>query len=261
MSRLTGQGVWVVGAGFLGRELAALCRVAGACVVTIDATGGADVVGDAASSATLQAAYRLAVPKFVFCCMATRGGDAAAYRRCYADVVAALQGAVPAARLVFCSSVSVYGAAQAAELTEAVPAAPCGERAGILQRVEQRVVLAGGVVARLAALYGEGRCELWRRHLAGEPQLHGSPERTLNYVHVHDAAQALLLLAEKDASGVFNVCGASFTKAEAYAAMARMSGVPAVTVSAPAGKRGGVSVPVSSARLRELGWQPRPFFE
>lgn len=260
MSRLTGQGVWVVGTGFLGRELAALCMAAGARVVTIDTVAAADVAGDAADPAVLHAAYQLVEPGYIFCCMATRGGDAAAYRHCYAEVVAALLREAPAAHVLFCSSVSVYGAAVAAELTEAVPVAPAGERARVLLAAEQAVLQAGGTVARLAALYGENRCELRRRHLAGEPQLPGTPGRVLNYVHVQDAACALLLLAEQGAAGVFNVCGASFTKAAAYAALERISGVPAGAEVAAPTKRGGVCVPVSSARLRALGWQPRPFF-
>ncbi len=260
MSCLTGQGVWIVGAGFLGRELAALCVTAGARVVTIDAVAAADVVGDAADPATLQAAYKLAEPRFIFCCMATRGGDAAAYRRCYADVVAVLLHEAPAAHVLFCSSVSVYGSALAAELTESVPAVPGSERARVLLAAEHAVLQAGGTVARLAALYGENRCELRRRHLAGEPQLPGPPERVLNYVHVQDATRALLLLAEQGDAGIYNVCGASFTKAAAYAALERASGVPICAEAAPATKRGGVCVPVSSARLRALGWQPRPFF-
>lgn len=260
MSRLTGQGVWVVGTGFLGRELAALCMAAGARVVTIDAVAAADVVGDAADPAVLHTAYQLVEPGYIFCCMATRGGDAAAYRRCYAEVVASLLREAPAARMFFCSSVSVYGAAVAAELTESVPVMPGSERTRVLLEAEQTVLQVGGTVARLAALYGENRCELRRRHLAGEPQLPGPPDRVLNYVHVQDAARALLLLAEQGAAGIYNVSGVSFTKAAAYAALERTSGVPICTEVAPATKRGGVCVPVSSARLRALGWQPRPFF-
>ena len=60
-----------------------------------------------------------------------------------------------------------------------------------MEECERRILSFGGCVARLVPLYGPGRCELLRRHIAREPKLAGPPERVLNYVHVEDAADAI----------------------------------------------------------------------
>lgn len=255
------QRVWIVGAGFLGLALADVCRAAGVEVLTIDPHASSDVRGSASESAVLQQALQLLKPQKVFCCMATHGGTVEEYRRCYLDTVQCLTQHVPEAQIVFCSSISVYGNGNREVLTEDAVAEATGERAQVLMAAESAVLESGGIVARLAALYGEGRCELWRRHLAGEPQLHGAADRVLNYVHVQDAADALLLMAQYAVEGIYNVCGACFTKAEAYAQMEHISGIARSEIEAPPTRRGGVVHAVSSAKLRGLGWQPRPFFE
>ena len=255
------QRVWVVGAGFLGRALATACRAAEVQVLTIDPIAAAEVSGSAAEAAVVRMAQELLAPQIIFCCMATHGGTVEEYRRCYLDTVQCLRQCVPAGRLVFCSSISVYGRGQGGELTENSTPMAEGERAQVLLSAENAVIAAGGVVARLSALYGEGRCELWRRYLCGEAQLHGSAERVLNYVHVEDAAAALLLLSKLGSKGIFNVSGAGFTKAYAYAQMERISGIPSSAEVAPSSRRGGVVQMVSAEKLRGLGWNPRPFFE
>ena len=255
------QRVWVVGAGFLGRALANACRADGVEVLTIDPTAAADVSGSAAEPAVLQQALQVLPPQKIFCCMATHGGTAEEYRLCYLDSIRCLLQCVSEAQLVFCSSVSVYGRGRGVDLTENTATMAEGKRAQVLLSAEKEVLAAGGVVARLSALYGEGRCELWRRHLCGEPQLPGSADRVLNYVHVEDAAAALLLLAQRACKGVYNVNGASFTKDAAYAQMERISGIARSTAVAPVSRRGGLVQRVASDKLRALGWKPRPFFE
>ena len=260
MSPLAAQRVWVVGHGFLGRELACVCRACGAEVLTLDPAASADVCGTAADAATLAAARGQLEPTLIFCCMATRGGSAEQYRACYLETVQALQQACPAAEIIFCSSISVYGDYHGELVTEQSPPLAASARAAVLLAAEQAVLAHGGSVARLAALYGEQRCELRRRHLAGEPQLPGEPERLLHYVHVQDAAAALVQLAHHPA-GIYNVCGARFTKAAAYAALERETGILASAAVAPASCRGGVNACVSAEKLLALGWVPRPFFE
>lgn len=260
MSQLAAARVWVVGHGFLGRALAAACRAQGAAVLTLDPAAPADVCGAAADAATLARARARLEPTLIFCCMATHGGTAEQYRACYLDTVQVLQLQCPAAEIIFCSSISVYGDCDGETVTEQTPPRATGERAAVLLAAEQAVLAHGGTVARLAALYGEQRCELSRRHAAGEPQLPGPPTRMLHYVHVQDAVAALLLVACHPA-GIYNVCGAHFTKAEAYAALVQQTGIPASAQVAPASRRGGVNACVSSDKLRSLGWAPRPFFE
>ena len=230
---------WVVGTGFLGAELLRALPHA----VGIDCAAPADVQGDAADAAVLARAAGLLAPEWVFCCTATHGGDAAAYRHAYADVVSALP---PGVRVVFCSSTSVEHAD--------------GERQQILRAAEEAVLARGGVVARLSALYGPGRCELLRRHLAGEPKLAGAPERMLNYLHVQDAVAALLVLAQSGESRRYTVCGESFSKAEAYALLERLTGVPTADADAAPSHRGCGGGAADSSAIRALGWSPRHAF-
>lgn len=210
------QPAWILGTGFLGSRLRRLLPQA----VGIDRAAAAEVQGDAADPAVLARAAESVSPAFIFCCLSTRGGDAAAYRRTYLEPLPALPAA---ARLIFCSALSA-GQGHA-------------EKAAILREAEQRVLARGGVVVRLAALYGEGRCELLRRHRAGEPRLAGEETRRLNYIHVDDAAAALLAAAEAP-SGLYAACGDSFTKAEAYALLEAVTGIAPAAESAPAGRRG-----------------------
>ncbi|MCQ2372064.1 MAG: hypothetical protein MJ058_08460 [Akkermansia sp.] len=230
---------WVIGTGFLGAELLRALPHA----VGIDCAAPADVQGDAADTAVLARAAGLLAPEWVFCCTATHGGDAAAYRHAYADVVSALP---PHVRVVFCSSTSVEHAD--------------GELQRILRAAEEAVLARGGVVARLSALYGPDRCELLRRHLAGEPKLAGAPGRMLNYLHVQDAVAALLVLASVGESGRHTICGESFSKAEAYALLERLTGVPAADADAAPSHRGCGGEAADSSAIRALGWSPRHTF-
>lgn len=213
---LAAQPVWILGTGFLGSRLHRLLPHA----LGIDRAAPAEFQGDAADPAVLARAVEQGRPALIFCCLSTRGGDAAAYRRTYLDVVRALP---EGARVVFCSSLS---------------AGPgMSDKAALLREAETCVLARGGVVVRLAALYGEGRCELLRRHRAGEPRLAGAAERRLNYIYVDDAAAALLAAAAAP-SGIYAACGDSLTKEEAYALLERVTGIPAAAESASAGRRG-----------------------
>ena len=243
---LGGHRVWILGYGFLGRVLADKCRATGARVLSIDrsSAAGADLCADTAAAATVSQAIELGggMPSVILCCLSTRGGSVDDYRHCYLQTVQNLEAAHLLGNCIFCSSSSLYGAAN--------------ERTALLAECERKVLSFGGCVARLVPLYGSGRCELLRRHLAGEPQLAGPPERVLNYVHVEDAADALLLLAEREVSGCCDVCGESFTKAQIYAELERVTGISASSSEAPPGRRSYTSTAIGADSLRALGWEP-----
>lgn len=246
---------WVVGHGLLGAALATSLRCTGTRVLTLDLSAPADVVGDAADEAVLQRALQLLVPQVVFCCQATGGGSPADYRRAYVDVVRRLTAMN--LRVVFCSSVSVYGAASGA-VDEAVQPVEPSERAQILLEAESAVRSSGGIVLRLAALYGAGRCEVLRRHLAGEPRLPGNADRFLSYVHTDDAVSALILAAQKAAPGSsLNVSGETVQHAELYRQLTEATGVLPSEETTPASRRGLSDRLIDCARLRELGWKPQ----
>lgn len=262
---LSGRCVWVVGgAGFLGSCLVRMCREIGARPLVIDpacaAPCGVPLCAGEPGMPERALALSPEPPSVVFICAATRGGDAAAYRRTYLAPALCLAASVPDARLIFCSSTAVYQ--DLAVVSENSPTVVDSEKMHVLLQAEEVVLRAGGVVARLAALYGEGRCELLRRHMCGEPQLPGAPERVLNYVHVQDAAQALIRMAAHPLGGrVYNVCAESFTKAEAAEMLERVTGRGASGAESPPGRRGLRNHRVSAELLRrELGWAPAVHF-
>ncbi len=258
---LSARRCWVVGCGFLGAALLAAARAAGMQALGIDPTAPAEVQGDAAQPEVLAAANALLKPELIFCCAATHGGDAAAYRATYVDVPRAVQAACPGARVVLCSSSSVYGGQGGEVVAESAACRADSDCARLLREAEESVLAAGGNVVRLVPLYGEGRCELLRRFVAREPELPGEEERWLNYIHVEDAARALLCVAAHALGGtcprVVNACGESFRKGEVYAALSRLSGLPRVAQAAEGGRRGVANQRVSAELLRSLGWEPQ----
>ncbi len=261
MESLRGRPCWVVGCGFLGSCLAAACREAGMPVLSIDCEHPADVQGDAREHSLLAAAKERLLPETIFCCAATHGGDDKAYRSTYIDLPRALREACPQARMIFCSSSSVYARQDGGLVTEGSPTPASSPRLRLLHEAEAAVLEHGGKVARLVPLYGEGRCELLRRFVCGEPELPGGDNRWLNYVHREDAAQALLLIAARtDAPHIVNVCGDIMVKGEVYAALARLTGLKRRAAASVAGRRGSADQRVSAERLRALGWQPKHMF-
>lgn len=255
-------GSWVIGTGCLGSRVDELLRQQGEQVLTVDAAAPADIMGDAVEEETLRRALGRVQPRVVYCCQSTHGGEAEDYRRCYRELVRQVIALVPSTRIVFCSSASVYGKRDGALTGEESPCCPASERGKILLQTEQLVQQAGGVVARLAPLYAEGRCEILRRHLAGEPQVPGTPSRMLNYLHREDAAKALLLLGRMVQLPwtLFNVCSESFSKEQVYTLMSRLTGVPPALTSAPPSQRGTSDVLLDCRRLRSLGWSPGESF-
>ena len=256
---LQGHSVWVIGAGFLGAALADTCREAGARVLTIDPAAVANLRGSAGDEALLQHALQRLVPDMVFCCAATHGGTVEDYRRAYLEPVEKLVKLLCGTRVVFCSSTSVYAGRGGETVTEDSPSLAVSERAGILLQAEQVVLQGGGVVVRLASLYGPGRCELLRRFFKALPGVPGAASRRLNYLHRDDAVQALLLLGTQPwlQEGLFNVSGESFTKSAVYGLLEAAFNIEAEPESAAPSARGVSDMYVDCSRLRALGWSPQ----
>ncbi len=228
-------------------------------ILTVDEKADADIQGDAGTLATLDRALSRLVPTTVICCMATHGGASLDYLRTYLNPVRLLVGKLPSTRLIFCSSTSVYGEARGRLVNENTPPVAAAGCRGILLQSEEAVLKAGGWVIRLAALYGPGRCELLRRHLAREPRLPGSERRHFNYLHVDDAARAILAIAglQETAHHLYQASSETFTKQEAYEALEEITGIAASQENAPSSIRGNSDSQVDCSRLRSIGWSPQ----
>ncbi len=270
--------VLIVGCGFVGEAAADLFHASGWEVTgwTHSAESAARLaagkpypvsahdITDAAH--VLDAARALpdggALDALVDCVSSGRGGGTEAYRRVYLEGAQNLRAGFRTARFVYTGSTSVYAQTDGSVVDESSPAEPDRETGRILRETEGVVLAApGGVVARLAGIYGPGRSNLLRKFLAGEAVVEGEGGRFLNQIHRDDAAAALFRLAQPDAPpGVYNVADDSpLTQLELYRTLAAEFDRP-LPPHGPEDrnrKRGWTSKRVDNRRLRTLGWQPR----
>ncbi len=190
----------------------------------------------------------------------SRGGTADDYRRVYLESARNLRNAFPRALLLFTSSTSVYAQKSGDWVTEESQAEPERETAKILREAEELTLRTGGIVARLAGIYGPGRSALLRKFLSGEATLGPDSDRFLNQTHRDDAAAALFLLINQHASGIYNVSDHNpLSQRAAYAWLAQHLQRPSPPASNTPSrrKRGDSNKRVSSAKLQALGWRPR----
>jgi nucleoside-diphosphate-sugar epimerase len=89
-------------------------------------------------------------------CASSRGGGAEDYRRIYLQGAQQLAASFGDALLIFTSSTSVYPQTDGGWVTEQSAAEPDRETGRILRETEEFVLAHGGVVARLAGIYGPG---------------------------------------------------------------------------------------------------------
>ena len=138
---------------------------------------------------------------------------------------------------------------------------PQHETGRILREAEEFVRQNGGIVARLAGIYGPGRSALLRKFLTGEARLDNDGERYQNQAHRDDIAAALLHLAKlPNDAGLVNVADDQpLTQRECYAWLAAklQRPIPPSVKRAGERKRGPSNKRVSNRRLRALGWEPK----
>jgi len=198
----------------------------------------------------------------VIYCASTRGGDIGLYRRLYLTGTANLLDQFPGSKILFTSSTSVYAQKNGDLVTEESAAEPEHERGEILREAEQLVLEHGGVVARLAGIYGPGRSFLLTRFLKGEALIDPTTDRFVNQIHRDDAASALLLLLARHSlrGRIYNVVDdRPVLQSEYYHWLAEKLERPLPVVGRPQfkRKRGDSNKRVSNAKLRGLGWIPR----
>lgn len=219
-----------------------------------------------------RAAVKVAASAYdaVIHCASSGGGGPESYRRVYLAGNENLLATLQPRTFVYTSSTSVYAQTGGEWVDEESAAEPAHETGRILRQTEEFVRQKGGLVARLAGIYGPGRSALLRKFLSGEARIEAGGERYLNQTHRDDIAAALFLLVNvpnesRTTAGIVNVTdNEPMTQRACYEWLAAKLHRPLpALVDRPAGrKRGASNKRVSNRRLRALGWQPKfPTFE
>jgi nucleoside-diphosphate-sugar epimerase len=199
-------------------------------------------------------------PEAVIHCASSGRGGADAYRGVYLEGSRNLLDAIAPKRFLFTSSTSVYAQTDGGWVTEQSPAAPPNETGRILRETEDLALSHGGIVARLAGIYGPGRSVLLRKFFTGEAVIEDGGSRIVNQIHRDDIASALFVLITRGASGIYNVCDDTPMPQRAlytWLASRHEKPLPPSAPIDPNRKRGWTSKRVSNARLRGLGWTPQ----
>ncbi len=262
--------VIVAGCGFVGLATARLFAGAGREVVGVThsvesaallrAETFSVVACDITDRAALAACGELRGAEVVIHCASSGRGGVEQYRAVYLNGARALAEVLAPRTLFFTSSTSVYAQTDGAWVSEESAAAPDRETGRVLREAENFVLAQGGVVARLAGIYGPGRSVLLRKFFAGEAVIEGDGSKWINQAHRDDIASALVHLVTTGARGVFNVSDDEpLAQRAVYAWLAERFDRPLP----PCGpidtdrKRGWTDKRVSNAKLRATGWQAR----
>jgi nucleoside-diphosphate-sugar epimerase len=191
-------------------------------------------------------------------CASSGRGAASDYEAVFLTGTRHLMGNLKCGNFIFSSSTSVYVQTDGSWVDETSPANPARETGQLLRATEDLVLSAGGAVARLAGLYGPGRCVPLRKLLDDTAIIQGNGDRVLNMLHQLDAAAALRFLAETKLSGLFNAVD-NEPVAELdwfrYVCERLHKPIPPYGPRELNRKRGWTSKRVSNRKLRSLGWE------
>jgi nucleoside-diphosphate-sugar epimerase len=194
-------------------------------------------------------------------CASSRGGDAEAYREIYLNGARHLLETFPQAKILFTSSTSVYAQRDGSRVTEESETKPLRETSRILLQVEKLVLEKGGIVVRLAGIYGPQRSALLSKFLNGTATIDPNNDRFVNQVHRDDIASALFLLLNRaqTSAQIYNVVDDQpLLQSECYRWLAQRLNrpLPPTRKSEQPRKRGDTNKRVSNAKLHQLGWIP-----
>lgn len=260
----------IAGCGYVGQAAADLFQAAGWAVEgwTGSARSAASrsakpyVVRNVDISQSAQVAECVGSFDAMIHCASSRGGDAETYHRIYLDGTHNLIKRFPGAKLLFTSSTSVYAQRDGSWVTEESEAKPMRETGRVLMEAERLVLDRGGIVVRLAGIYGPGRSALLSKFLGGTAVIDSENDRFVNQVHRDDIASALFMLLRREMGGtqIYNVVDDQpILQSECYHWLARTLNrpLPPIGTSKQQRKRGDSNKRVSNARLRGLGWAPQ----
>jgi nucleoside-diphosphate-sugar epimerase len=195
-------------------------------------------------------------------CASSRGGDAEAYRQIYLNGALHLVETFPNAKILFTSSTSVYAQRDGSWVTEESETKLLRETSRILLEVEKLILEKGGIVVRLAGIYGPRRSALLSKFLNGTATIDPNNDRFVNQVHRDDIALALFLLLNREAqesASIYNVVDDQpLLRSDCYRWLAQRLNrpLPPVRNSEQPRKRGDTNKRVSNAKLRRSGWTP-----
>lgn len=195
-------------------------------------------------------------------CASSRGGNAESYRQIYLNSARNLLETFPRATLLFTSSTSVYAQRDGSRVTEESETKPHRETSQILLEVEKLILERGGIIARLAGIYGPQRSALLSKFLNGTATIDPENDRFVNEAHRDDIASALFLLLNREAqmsAQIYNVVDDQpILQSECYRWLARRLNrpLPPLRKSEQVRKRGDTNKRVSNAKLHQLGWTP-----
>ncbi len=266
--------ILIAGCGFVGLAAARLFHRNGwdviGCTHSVESALGLKepfrvVACDIADVEAVRVAEGFCGLDAVIHCASSGKGGADAYRRVYLGGARNLAEIARPKRLLFTSSTSVYAQTTGEWVNEESAAAPDRETGRVLMETEDLVLSTGGIVARLAGIYGPGRSVMLRKFLSGEATIEGDGSRWINQAHRDDIATALWTLVTLGAAGIYNVTDDTpVTQRSLYVALADRFARPLP----PSGeipvdrKRGWTHKRVSNAKLRALGWAPKyPSFQ
>src|SRR6266550_6052741 len=262
--------ILIAGCGYIGQAGADLFHSAGWAVEVW--TGSAESAAALSAkpypvrqvniSKRAEVAERAGIFDAVIHCASSSGGDAGMYRHVYLDGARNLLEMFPGSKLLFTSSTSVYAQRDGSCVTEESETAPVRETSRILLETESVVLGSGGIVARLAGIYGPGRSALLNKFLAGSAIIDSENDRFINQVHRDDIVSALFFLLNRETEGgeIYDVVDDEPTlQSECYRWLAQRLNrpLPPLGKSKQQRKRGDSNKRVSNAKLRRLGWAPR----
>jgi nucleoside-diphosphate-sugar epimerase len=192
-------------------------------------------------------------------CASSGRGNASDYEAVFFEGAKNLLKSLEYGRFIFTSSTSVYAQTDGSWVDETSQAEPTRGTSRVLRKTEELVVATGGIVARLAGLYGPGRCVPLQKLLNGKAIIEGDGSRRMNLLHQSDAAAALQFLAQSKTPGIYNaVDNLPVTQIDWYRYVCDLLNRPLPPTGSPDldRKRGWTNKRVSNQKLRALGWEP-----
>lgn len=189
------------------------------------------------------------------------GRDLAAYQQAYLKGLNHLLSALPTLpqRLIYVSSTSVLADSAGALVDEETAITELSPNAAVLHEAEQRIIGLGGIVLRLAGIYGPGRQWLLRQARTPDLVCDIDPPQWTNRIHAYDCVTALrhLLNLASPAALYHGVDDRPSTRYEVLSWLRQYMGLPQPLPSGSAGSGQASGKRISNQRLRASGWQPR----